>query len=217
MRRSTYTATAVTYGSVGGTQAVDLMTYPPEGYRPAAASARLGSGDERFEQAVALLMTWGVQRGSGIEVTRIEQEVPDEPGYQGLEFDEDGVPQVPVARPREALYGDDGTPWITSGTSAVLRMPFGPFHPEAPVRVVYTIDEADRVGFAYGTVHGHPLSGEEAFLVSREPDGSVWLTLRVFSRPASWPLRLASPVLRIVQGVFMRRYLKSLHPAVASA
>ena len=69
MRRSTYTATAVTYGSVGGTQAVDLMTYPPEGYRPAEASARLGSGDERFEQAVALLMTWGVQRGSGIEVT----------------------------------------------------------------------------------------------------------------------------------------------------
>ncbi|OUD85734.1 hypothetical protein BC477_15105 [Clavibacter michiganensis subsp. michiganensis] len=34
MRRSTYTATAVTYGSVGGTQAVDLMTYPPRAIVP---------------------------------------------------------------------------------------------------------------------------------------------------------------------------------------
>ena len=35
----------------------------------------------------------------------------------------------------------------------------------APCRVVYVIDEADRRGFAYGTLPGHPESGEELFAV----------------------------------------------------
>ena len=38
---------------------------------------------------------------------------------------------------------------------------FGPLR--APCRVVYVIDEGDRRGFAYGTLPGHPESGEELF------------------------------------------------------
>ena len=48
MRRSTFTDQPVTYGAVGGTQAADLLYYPPKGYRPLERQVRLGSGEERF-------------------------------------------------------------------------------------------------------------------------------------------------------------------------
>ncbi len=44
---------------------------------------------------------------------------------------------------------------------------FGPLR--APCRVVYVIDEPDRRGFAYGTLPGHPESGEELFAVRYDP------------------------------------------------
>ncbi len=88
MRRSSFTDQPVTYGSVGGTQAADLLYYPPKGYRPLERKVRLGSGEERFEAASAALMTWGVQRGSGIRVTQVEEGTGVQ--YEGIEFDDDG-------------------------------------------------------------------------------------------------------------------------------
>ena len=211
--RRNHSAVPVNYGSVGGTQAVDMLTYPPKGYRAGEYSARLGSGDERFESAVHALMTWGVQRASGIRVTDIEQEGTDDPGYRGVVFDDAGLPVERVDSPREAVYADDGTPYITSGTSVVLLLSFGPLKVKAPARVVYVIDEPNRVGFAYGTLDGHPASGEESFVVSRQNDGSVWLTIRQFSRPSGWVWRLGSPVLRLSQRIYRKRYLRALHPA----
>ncbi|MBU8820992.1 DUF1990 domain-containing protein, partial [Mycolicibacterium goodii] len=41
----------------------------------------------------------------------------------------------------------------------------------------------DRCGFAYGTLHGHPVCGEEAFIVHRDRAGTVFLTLRSLTRP----------------------------------
>jgi uncharacterized protein (UPF0548 family) len=38
--------------------------------------------------------------------------------------------------------------------------------------VVWTVDEPNRIGFGYGTLQGHPESGEESFVVSREDDDS---------------------------------------------
>jgi uncharacterized protein (UPF0548 family) len=40
----------------------------------------------------------------------------------------------------------------------------------APCRVIYTITEPRRKGFAYGTLPGHPESGEEAFTISQCDD-----------------------------------------------
>jgi uncharacterized protein (UPF0548 family) len=82
--------------------------------------------------------------------------------------------------------------------------------------VVYVIDEPDRVGFAYGTLTGNPISGEESFVVERTETGEVWLILREFSRPSGWFLRLGSPVLRIAQRRMAKRYLRALHPATGS-
>lgn len=78
-----------------------------------------------------------------------------------------------------------------------------------PVLVVWIVDEPDRVGFGYGTRAGHPLHGEEAFVVDRDEHGSVHITVRGFSRAAgAW--RLGSPLLRLAQRFMTRRYLRAL-------
>ncbi|MGE2689970.1 DUF1990 family protein [Mycolicibacterium pulveris] len=81
----------------------------------------------------------------------------------------------------------------------------------APCRVVYVVDEADRRGFAYGTLPGHAESGEELFLVRYDPDtDEVAAEVRAFSRHATWWSRLASPVTSLVQRIVTERYLQAL-------
>jgi uncharacterized protein (UPF0548 family) len=215
MRRETFTDAAVSYGAIGGTLAPDLLRYPPKGYRPMERTVRLGSGPERFELAARSLMTWGVQRGSGIEMTDLETGTGEQ--YSGIVFNEDGTPANRQHHPvNEATFGEDGTPYIANGMTAQMKVPFGPFTIAAPVRVVYVIDESDRIGFAYGTMRGHPESGEESFVIERHDDDSIWLTIRAFSRPSTWYYRLAWPVLRVQQAKITKRYLRALHPAGAA-
>ncbi len=106
---------------------------------------------------------------------------------------------------------DNGTgERLVVGDTVRLAIPFGPFQVFAPAEVVYVVDEPRRAGFAYGTLPGHPESGEEAFLVSLDHDDTVTVTIRAFSRPANWFWRLGSPFLRITQEVYTRRYLSAL-------
>lgn len=94
------------------------------------------------------------------------------------------------------------TPGAAQGVRVVMRA--GPVR--IPCEVVWTVREEHRTGFAYGTLAGHPESGEESFLVEREDDGSVWLTVTAFSRPAAWYLRVAGPVGLMAQRAAARRY-----------
>lgn len=214
MRRSTFTESAVTYGAIGGTLAPDLMTYPPKGYRPIEVAVRLGSGDERFRAATKLLMTWGVQRGSGMTVTDLGTGTGVQ--YTGVEFGADGAPKTDALKTvAEDTFADDGTPYIVNGMTAELTIHARPFTVKAPVRVVYVIDEPTRVGFAYGTMAGHPESGEESFIVDKRDDDSVWLSIRAFSRPSTWKYRLVWPFLRLQQNRYTKLYLKALHPVGA--
>ena len=214
MRRSTFTESAVSYGAIGGTLAPDLMSYPPKGYRPMEVEVRLGSGDERFQSATKLLMTWGVQRGSGMTVTDLGTGTGVQ--YTGVAFSADGSPKTDATRNvAEDTFADDGTPYIVNGMTAELTIHVRPFTVKAPVRVVYVIDEPTRVGFAYGTMVGHPASGEESFIVDKRDDDSVWLSIRAFSRPSTWKYRLVWPVMRLQQKRFTQRYLKALHPVGA--
>jgi uncharacterized protein (UPF0548 family) len=215
MRRATFTDTAVTYASIGGTLAPDLLRYPPKGYRPLERAVRLGSGLDRFQLASKSLMTWGVQRGSGMTVTDLLSSTGEQ--YTGLVFDADGQAAREQKTPEnEATFGEDGTAYIVNGMSAHLSVAAGPFTVDAPVRVVYVIDEPDRVGFAYGTMVGHPASGEESFIVDHRDDDSVWLTIRAFSRPSTRLYWLAWPVVRLQQLKFTKRYLRALHPIGAA-
>ncbi|HET9381081.1 MAG TPA: DUF1990 domain-containing protein [Streptomyces sp.] len=75
----------------------------------------------------------------------------------------------------------------------------------APCRVVWTEEEHRRAGWAYGTLPGHPECGEEAFLVDRTGDGTVWLTVTAFSRPAKWYAKAGGPATRGFQHAYARR------------
>jgi uncharacterized protein (UPF0548 family) len=78
-----------------------------------------------------------------------------------------------------------------------------------PCRVVWVLDEPDARGFGYGTLPGHPESGEEAFVVRRARE-VVTLTVSAYSRPGTWATRLAGPVGRWGQQVMIGRYARAL-------
>jgi len=71
-------------------------------------------------------------------------------------------------------------------------------------RIVYTIDEPRRFGFAYGTLPGHAEQGEERFLVEQLDDGSVWYDVIAFSRPRHILAKLSYPLVRRLQKRFGR-------------
>lgn len=79
-----------------------------------------------------------------------------------------------------------------------------------PCRVVYVVDEPGLRGFAYGTLPGHPESGEERFLLRQTGDGSIDLTITAFSQPATALAKLGGPLTKGVQVVMTKRYLGAL-------
>jgi uncharacterized protein (UPF0548 family) len=96
-----------------------------------------------------------------------------------------------------------------AAVGAEVLVGFGPLR--APCRVVYVIDEADRRGFAYGTLPGHPESGEELFAVRYDPaTDDVHAEVVAFSRHATWWSRLGSPVTSLAQRLITNRYLSAL-------
>lgn len=200
----------VTYGAVGGTKADDLLQYPPRGFRPVERVVRIGHGPARWEHAWIETLTWGIQRRSGIRVRALEAPAEVTAGtYTPVAFDDDGTPVEPATSgDAEAVFAPDGTPLLRPGDTAVMRVPLYPA--KVPARVVYVVDEPLRKGFAYGTLPGHPERGEEAFIVEYRDDESVWLTIRAFSRPASWLFWLGYPVVRLMQEIYTSRYERAL-------
>lgn len=99
---------------------------------------------------------------------------------------------------------------IATDAVVLMRLGLGPLGLPAPCRVVGVLDDADRRGFAYGTLAGHPEAGEELFLLERGGDGSVVFTVRAYSRPAGPLTRAAGPIGRIAQRVMADRYLRAL-------
>lgn len=156
----------------------------------------------------------------------------------GATRDPDGHPKDAVTMLERAEVGDDSAferatafvlgfgmqrgagfevtsahPVAREGEDVTLRARFGPMRVVAPTRVVYVIDEPDRRGFAYGTLPGHPESGEEVFVVERR-GGSTFVEVRAFSRPAKWFTKLGAPVARRVQRHATRQYVDSVRRAV---
>ncbi len=106
------------------------------------------------------------------------------------------------------------SPRVRAAAVADLRVGPGPLSLRAPVRVVDVLDEPRRRGFAYGTLPGHPESGEESFIVSMGDDDVVSFTVRAFSRPGGMLTRVAGPAGRIVQQRITDRYVRSLRSQV---
>jgi uncharacterized protein (UPF0548 family) len=104
---------------------------------------------------------------------------------------------------------------VADGDTVLVLLGSGPLQVIAPCRVVYVIDERERFGLAYGTLPGHPESGEESFVVQRNADGSTVFRITAFSRPATMVTRLGAPLTRSVQLRVTRRYLEALARYVA--
>lgn len=82
-----------------------------------------------------------------------------------------------------------------------------------PCRVVDVVEEPNRRGFAYGTLPGHPETGEERFIAERDPvTGEVTLFITAFSNPGTWRTKAIGPFGRVLQRTMTRRYLAALEP-----
>jgi uncharacterized protein (UPF0548 family) len=84
---------------------------------------------------------------------------------------------------------------------------------DIPCRVVWVVDEPNRRGFGYGTLPGHPESGEESFIVSLRAGDEVVYELRAFSRLATPLSRLGGPVSHRAQSLALDRYVTAIRRA----
>jgi uncharacterized protein (UPF0548 family) len=100
-----------------------------------------------------------------------------------------------------------GDPVVVAGRDYETR--YGWMRVHEPVRVMWLADEPDRRGFGYGTRPGHPITGEECFLVERDADGVVWFVTRTVSRISRGRWLLLWPGIRMLQPYFQRAYARS--------
>jgi len=105
---------------------------------------------------------------------------------------------------------------ITQGTTVAVLTSLGPLRLVTACRIVQVVDDADRFGFAYGTLPSHPEEGEERFVVTRDlQDGMVAFEVVAFSRPHDLLTKLGGPVPRAIQTRATARYLEGMRAFVA--
>ena len=144
---------------------------------------------------------------------------PPPPGYRHLGF----VSQVGAGHLRYEEAADAVMHWgmqrgaglrveassdvVEVGAVVVVKMGLL----KAPCRVVYVIDEPGVRGFAYGTLPGHPESGEERFVVRHDPvTAAVYAEVSAFSRPATWWSKAGGPFTSVAQRMIAKRYVRAV-------
>jgi uncharacterized protein (UPF0548 family) len=162
------------------------LTYPGVG------TARLGSAPEGYRRAHRSAV---VGRGRA-DFERAAAAVLDWRAQRGAGL-------------RVRSTGPAGEP----GTVVVLTAGLDRLGYDIPCRVVWARTEGDERGFAYGTLPGHPESGEECFLVRLTPEGDVVYEIRVFFRLASRAARLAGPLSLVLQRLATDRYVAAVRRA----
>ena len=104
---------------------------------------------------------------------------------------------------------------VAPDATVVAVTSIGPMRIAAPCRIVAVFKEPNAFGFSYGTLPGHPESGEESFVLERRSDATYFM-VRAFSRPVDPLARLSGPIGRAVQRSVTRRYLSALGRFVES-
>ncbi|WP_394250405.1 DUF1990 family protein [Arthrobacter pityocampae] len=114
-----------------------------------------------------------------------------------------------VVKTRSGFTVEDARP-VQQGRQLEVRARILGVTVVEPVEVVAVVDTPERVGFSYRTRPGHPVDGEEAFIVHRDGD-EVRLTIRSLTQPAArQPWRALFPLLLVAQRVVRLRYLRAL-------
>lgn len=111
---------------------------------------------------------------------------------------------------RAGLRVAASSPRAEQDAVVLMRLGAGPVVIRIPCRVVYVVEEPNRVGFGYGSLPGHPESGEELFLLQRDDTGQVTFTVTAFSKPATMLARTGGVVTRWAQDRMTSRYLHAL-------
>jgi len=191
----------LTYPQRGLTQRLDDGAGWPAGYGRVEHWVAVGTGAETYEQLAREILRWGIQRGAGLTV---------------------GLPSG--SDPGGAASAAEA---VQTGTRVVCGFGVGPLRLPVPCQVVWVEEpapvvvgpdggtEPQRAGFGYGTLPGHPASGEEAFLARLGADGTVHFGLLAFSKPSGFIYRLGQPVTRLTQRLVTRRYLRAARALAA--
>ncbi len=214
MRRGTFRDETVDYAAVGATQAADLMHYPPERSTPAEESWRIGSGQARFETASDALLSWGAQRGAGLELSDVRPAAG--PMYSGVSFDAEGNALAPSRMEADQRFDSDGTPYVGAGTTVRVAGRVRGLRADAELRVIFAIEEPRRVGFALGTVGGSVVSGEESFMLQWYDNDEVWFTVRAFDAPSAFFYKVFPGLVRRRRRELFTRYLRAISPLYAT-
>lgn len=211
-RRSTRVSKPVTYAAVGVSNDPNILRFPPAGFTGHTDAVRIGLGEQEFGQAADALMTWQAQRLAGIDVTEITE--GDEPSYLGVRFDEHGKPIAPVSDDERA-YSETGESFIAPGMTATLT--WRTRRADRHVRVIYTVNEPRKIGFALGTLDENGVVGEELFWVELRSDSTVWACVRgALAAPEPGWLGLKQVVLVRLAIASSRAQIRALIPAEAA-
>jgi len=98
---------------------------------------------------------------------------------------------------------------LATDTDVIVTARAGPLHALAPCRVVYTIDERDRFGFAYGTLPAIRMRRGSVRSPARPNDDATFAIIAI-SAPGRAGARLGRPVGRAVQQRVTHAYLEAL-------
>jgi len=150
---------------------------PPAGYRINHMRALLGKGEDVHARAVSSLLSWRLLTVAGLEI------FPSQPPIE---------PQTNVAL-LSRHFARLGGLWSLDFC-----------------RVIYILESQSeyggairRTGFAYGTLPGHAVRGEEIFSIEwHVATTEVWYDIFSFSLPANVLIRLAGPLARAAQKQF---------------
>ena len=166
----------------------------PDGYRHFESAYFVGRGRDTFDHCAEELLHWEVKIRSGFDI--------DVDGSADSTDRASGSSASAKAAHR--------SPRVERGQELTIRVRLGPFRLPEPSRVIDVIETEDRCGFTYGTKPGHPITGEESFILIRTADDRVFLVLRSVSRAGLGIWRLGEPFVRLAQIIYRRRYGRAL-------
>ena len=150
---------------------------PPAGYRINHMRALLGKGEGVHARAVSALLSWRLLTVAGLEI------FPSQPPIE---------PQTNVAL-LSRHFARLGGLWSLDFCRVIYILEAQSEHGGA-IR---------RTGFAYGTLPGHAVRGEEIFSIEwHVATNEVWYDIFSFSLPANVLIRLAGPFPRAAQKQF---------------
>lgn len=176
--------TKLNYPDMGRTRSVAALPIGagqwPAGYRGLDQQIFLGNGRQIFDAVAQGVMTWQIQRRAGLRVSAAPRAAVGVRVVSGM-----GVGDVRVPSPCEVVWAQEPSSMLMADGS-----------------------EVELAGFGYGTLPGHPVIGEEAFIVYMAADSSVFFRVLAFSKPANLFFAMSSPVTRLVQNNITKGYLQ---------